>query len=329
MNGKKIAAGLLVSIVTVALAIGITVIAASGSSLDLAFSATEVSVSPTEPEVLPVENIVDPNATATPIPNTDCTFPLDSWLLYPETWKIDSYRIGDHLYSKKEMVDTLRSDSSDARGKLLTQIFITVLNQQNGADVTQVRTAFSQAVSWVESFPPGSTPSDGDINRAESFASTLARFNSGDLTVPSCEYSLDSLSPLTPVTGGAKPVLPSKTNTAISPIFTRVPPTPTRPGPEQPRKTSVPALPTLPPPTDIPPTEDLPTAVPTDPPPPPPPDPTEELPTPVPTEGPRPTTGSTEPPLPPPPPVDPSPEPTSAPATLAQPANLLSYLFYW
>lgn len=277
MRAKNIIAGLLVSVVSIGLAIGITFIVQSSNNVQLTLQTPSQNGEASEPTSTPVPGIASIIIDGTILPTSayNCTFPLQTWLQFPGAWRIGSYRIGDRTYTRADMTQTLGISNGDIWDRALAQIFATVLNQQNGADVTSVRAAFGEAVSWIQRFPRGSNPTSGDIQQIENVIKTLTRFNAGEGALPGCQYDLSRS------TAVVQPTLPPGVTATYtltpSPIVTRrvVMPTWTKePSHNDPRPTKVPASPLPPtaiPPTAVPPTPVQPTDVfeePTDAPPP-------------------------------------------------------------
>jgi hypothetical protein len=308
MRGKNIAAGLLVSLISVGLAIGITfIIASSAGDVPLTVQTPNEKneiFRPTGTDQPGIASIII-NGTVLPTSSYNCTFPLATWQQFPSAWRIDNYRVGDKVYSNEEMLAALSKSNGDLWDRLLAQLFVTILNQQNGADVTSVRSSFSEAVSWLNRFPRGSNPTDGDVQQIEIAVNLLTRFNDGLFGPTACQYDL-SMS--TAVSGStlAPGVTPSATATPTR-ARTRIPVIPTRtkePSHTNPR----PKPPKAPPATSVPPT-----SVSTLPP------PATELPLPTLVVPPIPTTEPTTPPNTPEPP--PSVGITPAPSATARPAG--------
>ncbi len=247
MNGKNIIAGLIISIVSVALAIGITyMITSNGKSAGLSFE-TAVPLQFTPPAT-PTNDAVVQGFTPTINPSNNCTFPLETWLQYPSAWQINSYRLGSKTYNKTEMLAILQKGGVDPWARLQSQIFVVVLNQENGADVTGIRNMFSQAVTWLISFPTGSQPSGGDLQTAQITYETLQRYTQGELGIPRCQYVLSDAKPATLL-----PTSSSSLTSTITPqiwIYFTLSPMPTE-KPNEPKKK--PASPTKIPPTYSPP----------------------------------------------------------------------------
>ena len=301
MTGRNVVAILLVILVSVGLAIGITyVVASSAGDVQLFVqtpNANNAAFLPTGTNPPGIAAIVV-DGTTLPTASYNCTFPIDTWAQFPDTWRISEYRIGAKTFSKAEMLAQMARTDGTLWDRLEAQIFVTVLNQQNGADVTSVRTAFSQAVSWLVQNPRGSDVPDGDIQQMEIIYTSLTRFNNGTFGPVACQYDLALSTAVVhgnsgPVpAGSALTLTPSPTVVRRTVIY--IPPTRTRePRPDpKPQPTRVP--PTSPPPTSVP----SPTPVP--------PTPTQDEPTQAPVTVPPPTTAPTSPP--------PTTEPTSAPA---------------
>lgn len=211
MNGKNIAAGLIISIVSIALAISITYfVSRNNSNRALIYQPPVAEVIPTT--AVPASTattVIDagPRVDISPAINFNCTFPIETWLQYPEQWRIDRYSLGAKVYTKNEMIAILRRNDSEIRDLLLSQIFLVTLNQQHGADTSAIDAAFAQAVIWMETFPESSIPPDSDIMRAQELRSTLKNFTDGQLSIPPCRYDISQV---------AAPVLPTRAATATS-----------------------------------------------------------------------------------------------------------------
>lgn len=314
MTGRNVVAILLVILVSVGLAIGITyVVASSAGDVQLFVqtpNANNAAFLPTGTNPPGIAAIVV-DGTTLPTASYNCTFPIDTWAQFPDTWRISEYRIGAKTFSKAEMLAQMARTDGTLWDRLEAQIFVTVLNQQNGADVTSVRTAFSQAVSWLVQNPRGSDVPDGDIQQMEIIYTSLTRFNNGTFGPVACQYDLALSTAVVhgnsgPVpAGSALTLTPSPTVVRRTVIY--IPPTRTRePRPDpKPKATSVPPTPrpptAVPQPTQVPTDMPGPTAVPTNPPP----EPTDP---PPPTDAPVPTD----------PPGEPEPTIGSSPATATQ-----------
>ncbi|HEY9089440.1 MAG TPA: hypothetical protein VIO36_14820 [Anaerolineaceae bacterium] len=297
MRPRNIIAGLLVSLVSIALAIGITYVVQSSNNVELTMQTPTANNDPGKPTGTPVPGIASIIIDGTILPTSayNCTFPMETWLLFPGAWRIDSYRIGNRNYSRQEMTQAMGATGDNLWDRLLAQIFTTVLNQQNGADVTSVRAGFGEAISWIQRFPRGSSPTDGDIQQIENVISSLARFNAGGGALPKCQYDLSL------ATAVVQPSLPPGVVATLtftpSPIVTRrvVMPTWTRePSHNDPPPTARPTNPPVPTsrPTDVPATPVVqPTVAPVDPTSAP--LPTDPPPTDPPAQPPEPTVGST------------------------------------
>lgn len=291
MSGRNVIAILLVILVSVGLAIGITyIVASSASSGELTVqtpNANNAAFLPTGTNPPGIAAIVV-DGTTLPTASYNCVFPIEIWEQFPDNWRIAEYRIGAKTYSKTEMLVLMGATGGDLWDRLEAQIFVTVLNQQNGADVTAVRTAFSQAVSWLVQNPRGSQPPDGDIQQMEIIYTSLTRFNNGTFGPVACQYDLALSTAVMHGNSGPAPagstLTPTPTPTRVRRTIIYVPPTRTRePRPDpKPKATSVPPTPrptnTVPPPTAVPTERPGPTEVPTDAPPEPtnPPDPTDQ-----------------------------------------------------
>jgi len=265
MRPRNIIAGLLVSLVSIALAIGITYVVQSSNNVELTMQTPTANNDPGKPTGTPVPGIASIIIDGTILPTSayNCTFPIETWLLFPGAWRIDSYRIDNRNYSRQEMTQAMGATGGNLWDRLLAQIFTTVLNQQNGADVTSVRAGFGEAISWIQRFPRGSSPTDGDIQQIENVITSLARFNAGEGALPKCQYDLSL------ATAVVQPSLPPGVVATFtftpSPIVTRrvVVPTWTRePSHNDPKPTVRPTNPPVP--TSKPPsTEEVPTLGPT------------------------------------------------------------------
>lgn len=245
MNIKTIIIGLTISILSVALAMGISYIVTRTGEVEITVGTPVTNLQGT-PQVAPTSQVrlADSNTTAEPTSSFNCTFPINIWIQHPSAWRISSYRISDRLYTKSDIHSILVKTPEDARARLLVQIFVTVLNQQNGADATSIRVPYNEALTWLRNFIPGTTPSDGDLQKASEIAKTLEQFNNGQLSSPPCTYDLAVETPdFSTVT-----LEPSLTATFYRSIITRIPPTRT-PEPPDPKNTRVP---TRVPPTPMP-----------------------------------------------------------------------------
>jgi hypothetical protein len=283
MNGKNIAAGVLVVVISVALAIGITLLISSngnaGKEVLVIQTQTPLDIVPSSTSTI----AYDPGLALTPTPYSarNCTFPIETWMQYPDAWNMDSYRIGSTNYSQPDMMYTLRNNADTLWTQVQAQIFVVLLNQHNGAEVTEIKSTFSDAVAWLGDNPPNSKPSTSELKKVEFYIDRLKRYNDGNLGPRACQYALSEVTP---------EVLPTrnmlKTIAAYSP--TQAPVTNEK---EKSKATAAPPppAPTNPPPppvpTDPPPPEDLPTSAPIDPPPapvdPPPPPPADASPAPL------------------------------------------------
>lgn len=198
MKGKNIAAGLLVSVVSVALAIGITYAATTNGRENDRNLTFQQQKTPTKANPVLTGTVApdDPQITTTPTSTYNCTFPMDIWLQYPDAWRVHSYRLGDRVYTKDEMTDALRRNSDLVHDRLLAQVFVVLLNQQSGADATGVRSSFSQAVEWLVTFPAGSKPSEVDLQKADGLVNELEKFNDGLGGPQPCQYNLSEATPV-------------------------------------------------------------------------------------------------------------------------------------
>lgn len=298
MNGKSIAAVFIVSVVSVALAIGITyIVASSANDVNLTLQTKDPNAKTSTPTLTEQPGIASIIIDGTILPTSayNCTFPLETWLQFPGAWRISNYRVGEQMYTRDAMVTVMSRANGDLWDRLFGQVFTAVLNQQNGAEVTSISTAFSEAIAWLENFPRSSNPTDGEIQQGEITYAALREFNEGQAGPPACQYDL---SRSTTVARATLPpgVTPSATFT-VSPTAGRprpyIEPTRTR-EPVEPKPTKKPTRvpPTAVPPTAVPPTQVEPTLAPTLPPPP------TTAPTTAPSDTPVPTVAATQPLLP-------------------------------
>lgn len=313
MTGRNVIAILLVILVSVGLAIGITyIVANSASDVDLTVqtpNANNAAFLPTATNPPGIAAIVV-DGTMLPTASYNCTFPMETWVQFPDTWRITEYRIGAKTFSKTEMLAQMTKTDGTLWDRLEAQIFVTVLNQQNGADVTSVRTAFSQAVSWLVQNPRGSQPADGNIQQMEIIYTSLTRFNNGTFGPVACQYDLALSTAVIHGDSGPAPAGSTLTFTPSPTVVHRtsvyIPPTRTREPRSDPKPQPTRVPPTSPPPstaTAVPPTATYP----------PPPEPTQ-----APVTVPPPTSQPTSPPATQPPATQP---PATQPPATQPPAN--------
>jgi hypothetical protein len=295
MNGKNIAAGMVVALISVALAIGITLFVSSNGNASKPGLVVQTQVPLQIVSSSTAAIVYDPGLTPTPSSPHNCTFPIETWLQYPNAWNMDSYRIGSTNYSQLDMRYILRKNMDTVWTQVQAQIFVVLLNQHNGADVTEIKSTFSDAVAWLGDNPLDSTLPDSELNKVEFFINRLKQYNEGNLNPQACRYALSEVTPEALPTRNMLKTITANQSTQAANFATSGNNTG---GEQKPKATLAP-----PPPA---PTDPPPPPAPTDPPPPP-----EDLP----------TTAPIDPPPPPPvdPPVDPPPPPSSesSPAPLA------------
>lgn len=343
MTGRNVVAILLVLLVSVGLAIGITyVVASSAGDVQLTVQTPNANNSaflPTGTNPPGIAAIVV-DGTTLPTASYNCTFAGETWAQFPDNWRISEYRIGAKTFSKAEMLALMTKTNGTLWDRLEAQIFVTVLNQQNGADVTAVRTAFSQAVSWLVQNPRGTEVPDGDIQQMEIIYTSLTRFNNGTFGPVACQYDLALSTAVVYGNSGPAPAGSTLTLTPSPTVIRRtsvyIPPTRTKEPREEPKPQPTRVPPTSPPPPPPSSTPVIPTEV----------QPTDAQPSPAPTDDPgepgEPTVGSSPAPETQQPPaltisIDPTPTPkkTKRPRPNGNSDGLLmvgqntSRMFFW
>jgi hypothetical protein len=217
----------------------------------------------------------------------NCTFALDYWKARPDAWPIDGLRIRSLALNKSEAVAVLSIDPADARTALLQQLVIYALNVNRGANPEVVLETVKAIGDWFEAYGSVEVIPDPALERGQALADFLLQYNMGQIGPGICPDITDTPTP-------APTASPTLTSTATpSPTQTRTLPPP--PPVVILTNTSV-IPPTIPLPTQLPPTSEPtqpppPTTAPTQPPtsPPPTPIPTQAPPTPVPPDPPTPT----------------------------------------
>jgi len=228
----------LVVIVVVAIAVSNLI-----SNFLLPEEVVKVSVVPPTPSDTPI----DPTGTLIPTPtvtntssptpfakvistgtsNYNCTFPASSWKENPEAWFSQSFRVGNVIYDKQQVLDILSDQSDDVSINLLQQLVTVVLNQQNGADPNAVLTTLNTAIEWLGEHPVGSPLSDSARQEALAMIEALKDFNSGVTGPGLCSYKLSASTATSTLTPSAisSPTsnLPTHVYIAPSPVPTRTP----------------------------------------------------------------------------------------------------------
>jgi hypothetical protein len=122
-----------------------------------------------------------------PPPDDGCTFTQGYWRNHPEAWPVDSLVLGDHEYSKDELLALFATaPKGDASLILAHQLIAALLNVANGASPID---AIDDAQDWLSA--------NGDVlpfgknkathNSGTAIADELADYNEGEIGPGHCD----------------------------------------------------------------------------------------------------------------------------------------------
>jgi hypothetical protein len=237
-----------------------------------------------------------PNLEPVSSQGSNCTYPLWYWQDHPEAWPAQIV-LGGKVYTKEDAQALYTSAELDGKTILLQQVYTTLLNILNGAEMTAVETTLINTADWLDSNPNVDQLSELTRQQWLDAAEVLEWYNNGEIGPGACEDAPEpvALAPADTPTNTAPPPTEAPSPTAPQQQARSSGPAAASPGQSEP-----PSVGSQAPPPD-----------PTDPPPPP---PAATNPPPPATEPPPPT--ATEPPPPtatnPPPPTSTQPPPPTA-----------------
>jgi hypothetical protein len=241
MTRQTAVLGLFLLVVAV-IAVVFTATRVTTPAASLIFNTPTASITPT-PRIQATQQS-GARITLDVLTETNCTFSTSVWLQYPDSWQLESFRIGDVIYTRSEALAFLRTQTTDVAVNLLIQLLTVVINQRYGADPTIMLSTISNAIDWLALHPPGSVVSQADQETGLALTQTLADFNNGVTGPGACQGAPFTPTP-TPTSTATASATPTITLTpAVTPTRTLGPTaqptrTPTRPPVQRPPRATV------------------------------------------------------------------------------------------
>jgi len=111
---------------------------------------------------------------------TNCTFTIGYWRNHPENWPIDSLVVGNRTYTKRELLDILRTPPKGNASIILAYQFIAArLNAAYGADTGVVSGSLTAAQAWFVLHAIGSATSGSVAQQGIDLGALLDAWNNG------------------------------------------------------------------------------------------------------------------------------------------------------
>jgi hypothetical protein len=173
--------------------------------------------------------------------DTNCTYPLHYWQDHPETWPAEII-IGQIQYTRDDMRAMFSVPDPEAQVVLIRQVYGAFLNILHGSNMAVIEPVIIDAVSWLESNPPGSNLSEFNRQQGMYMTGILAGYNNGEVGPGLCKGAPGSPTPTRTPTLTWTPPPPSSTPVPVV--------VPALPGPTNPPPSNEP--PTNPPPPPAP-----------------------------------------------------------------------------